>query len=49
MHITFQTCYDLQYIKMHLSGYINEPTEPDFIALILSPLRSDLLTIILYA
>ena len=33
MHITFQTCYDLQYLTMHLSGYINAPTEPVFLAL----------------
>ena len=33
MHITFQTRYDLQYLIMRLSGYINAPTEPDFIAI----------------
>ena len=33
MHITFQTCYDLQYIIMRISGYIIAPTEPDSISL----------------
>ena len=33
MHITFQTCYDLQYLIMPLSGYINAPTEPAFLVL----------------
>ena len=33
MHITVQTHYDLQYLTMHLSGYMNPPTEPDFLAL----------------
>ena len=33
IHITVQTCYDLQYITMRLSGYMNAPTEPDFLAL----------------
>ena len=27
MHITVQTCYDLQYITICLSGYINNPAE----------------------
>ena len=30
MQIIAQTCYDIQYIKMHLSGYMNEPSEPAF-------------------
>ena len=33
MHITIQTRYDLQYLNMQLSGYINAPIEPAFIAL----------------
>ena len=33
MHITVQTCYDLQYLTMRLSGYTNVPTKPAFIAL----------------
>ena len=33
MHITVQTCYDIQYLIMHLIGYINYPTEPAFIDL----------------
>ena len=33
MLITFQTSYDLQYLTMHLSGYMNKPTEPSFLAL----------------
>ena len=33
MHITVQTHYDLQYITMRLSGYMNAPTEPEFVAL----------------
>ena len=33
MHTTVQTCYDIQYLTMHLSGYMNEPTEPDFLDL----------------
>ena len=33
MDITVQTCYDLQYIKTRLSGYMNSPTEPEFIDL----------------
>ena len=33
MHITVQNCYDLQYLTMRLSGYMNAPTEPEFIAL----------------
>ena len=33
MHITVQTCYDLQYIKTSFSGYINAPTKPAFIYL----------------
>ena len=33
MHITIQTCYDLQYITMRLSGYTNAPPEPASLAL----------------
>ena len=33
VHITVQTRYDLQYLTMRLSGYMNAPTEPAFIAL----------------
>ena len=33
MHITLQTRYDPQYLIMRLSGYINTPTEPDFITI----------------
>ena len=33
MHITAQTRYDLQYLTIHLSGYMNVSTEPDFLAL----------------
>ena len=33
MHVTVKTCYDIQYLTMHTSGYMNSPTEPDFIAL----------------
>ena len=33
VHITVQTLYDLQYITMHLSVYINAPIEPSFLAL----------------
>ena len=33
MHITVQTRYDIQYLIMRLSGYINAPTEPAFLAL----------------
>ena len=33
IHITVQNRYDLQYLTMHLSGYINAPTEPAFLDL----------------
>ena len=33
MQITAQTRYNLQYLTMCLSGYMNAPTEPAFIAL----------------
>ena len=33
MHITVQTCYDIQYIPMRLSGYMNSPTESDLLDL----------------
>ena len=26
MHINVKTCYDLQYLTMSLSGYMNSPT-----------------------
>ena len=29
MNIIVQTHYDIQYLIMHLSGYMNAPTEPD--------------------
>ena len=33
MHVTVQTCYNLQYLTMRLSGYMNAPKEPTYIAL----------------
>ena len=33
IHITVKTCYDFQYLTMHLSGYMNSPTEPALISL----------------
>ena len=33
MHITVQTRYDLQYLKIRLNGYMNEPKEPAFLSL----------------
>ena len=33
MNITVQTCYDLQYLTMCLSSYMNASTEPDVLAL----------------
>ena len=33
MYITVQTRYNIQYLTMRLSGYMNAPTEPDFLAL----------------
>ena len=33
MRITLQNCYDLQYLTMRLSGYMNTPTEHAFLAL----------------
>ena len=33
MHTTVQTRYDIQYLTMRLSGYMNAPTEPAFISL----------------
>ena len=33
MHTTVQTHYDIQYLTTRLSGYMNAPTEPAFIAL----------------
>ena len=33
MHTTVQTHYDLQYLTMRLSGFMNAPTEPAFLAL----------------
>ena len=32
MQINVQNCYDIQYLTMRLSGYMNAPTEPTFIA-----------------
>ena len=34
MHIAVQTCYYLQLFTIGLSGYMNDPKEPEFIALI---------------
>ena len=31
MHITVQTCYDIQYLTMRLSDYMNAPIEPSFL------------------
>ena len=33
MYITVQTRYDIQYLTMQLSGYMNAPTEAEFLAL----------------
>ena len=33
MQITVQSCYDLQYLTMRLSGYMNAPTESAFLSL----------------
>ena len=33
IHITAQTSYDIQYLTMRLSGYMNAPTEPAFLSL----------------
>ena len=33
MHITVQTRYDLHYLIMRFSGYMNAPTEPAYLAL----------------
>ena len=33
IHITIQALYDIKYITMSLSGYINYPIEPEFLAL----------------
>ena len=33
IHITVQTFCDIKYLIMRLSGYINYPTEPEFLAL----------------
>ena len=33
MHTTVQTQYDPQYLTMRLSGCMNAPTEPAFLAL----------------
>ena len=33
MHNTVQTHYDLQYLTMHLSGYMNASPEPDLLAI----------------
>ena len=34
MHITVKTCYNLQYLTMSLSGYMNAPIEPALLAFI---------------
>ena len=34
MHITVQKRCGIQYITMHISGYMNAPKEPAFISLI---------------
>ena len=33
IHITVKTIYDLQYLTLRLSRYMNAPTEPAFLAL----------------
>ena len=33
MHITVQTRYDLQYLTIQISGYMNAPTETTFIVI----------------
>ena len=33
MHINVQNNYDIQYLTMRMSCYMNAPTEPDFLAL----------------
>ena len=33
MHITVQTYYDIQYLTMCISGYMNYPTEPALLSL----------------
>ena len=33
IHITVKTFYDLQYLTMHPSCYMNAPEEPDFLAI----------------
>ena len=33
MHITVQTWYDLQYLTMRLSDYMNAPEEPALLAI----------------
>ena len=33
MNITVQTCYDIQYLTICISGYMNSPTESYFLAL----------------
>ena len=33
MNITVKTLYALKCLTMRLSGYMNDPTEPEFIAL----------------
>ena len=34
MYRTFQNCYNIKYLAICLSGYMNVPTEPDFLALV---------------
>ena len=33
VHITVQIIYDIQYLTIHFSGYINAPTEPAFLCI----------------
>ena len=33
IYTTVQTCYDLQYLTVYLSGYVKYTTEPYFLAL----------------
>ena len=33
MHITVQTRYDIQYLTIRISGYMNALTEPTFLSL----------------
>ena len=33
-NITFQTLYDIQYLTIRFSGYMNTPKEPEFLSLV---------------